>query len=135
MNESPGTVDGRYVVQIDRRIDHPVDKLWSAVTEPDQLGRWYPLSVTEMEPRVGGRIAFDDGEGTLYRGEVKEFDPPRVFSFTEESDLVHIRLEPDGDGCRLTFTHTFDDPSIADSVETGWNRCLDALEELAGSAA
>lgn len=130
MNETTRSNNGRYSVQIERWLDHPVERVWRAITERDQLSRWYPMSVTELDLRVGGRITVDDGEGTVYRGLVQELDPPRVFSITEVDDLLHIQLEPDGDGCHLIFRHTFDDPSIMESVETGWNECLNALEEI-----
>lgn len=128
-DRSPETA-GRYVVRLERHLPHPVERVWSALVKPEQLSQWYPLDVVDIDLQVGGRIVFDDGEGTIYRGEIQEMDHPRVFSFTEENDLLHIRLEPDGAGCLLIFTHSFDDASIAESVETGWNECLNELERM-----
>lgn len=131
MSEARSNQSGdRKILQLERCIRHSVDRVWQAVTDPAQLGRWYPLTVRSLEPEVGGAITFDDGEGTVYRGQIKELAPPRRFAFTEENDRINIELQPDGDGCWLIFTHYFDDPDIAGSVEKGWNECLDELNAL-----
>ncbi len=139
MNESLHTVDGRPTLRIERRLAHRPEKVWRAVTEPDHLSQWYPFRVEELDLRVGGRIRFDDGEGTSYGAVITELDPPRVFAFSEHApasmtresdDLLRIELRPDGDGCVLVFTHTFDDRPAAASYATGWYGCLDALGML-----
>jgi uncharacterized protein YndB with AHSA1/START domain len=121
---------GRQVLRLERKLNHPVERVWEAITDADQLGQWYPLSVETLELHVGGKVAFDDGEGTIYQGEIRELDPPRVFSFSEEEDLVHIELQPEGDGCLMIFIHVFDDPEMAEGNETGWNECLKQLETI-----
>ncbi|MDA2807709.1 SRPBCC family protein [Nocardiopsis suaedae] len=130
------TVDGRPALRMERRLAHPVEEVWRAVTEPERLSRWYPFAVVALELRPGGAMRFDDGEGTVMDGTVVEVDPPRRFSFSEHApegmhretdDLVRIDLEPDGDGCRLVFTHVFDDRPGAASYAVGWDLCLRML--------
>ena len=38
-------------------------------------------------------------------GSVTVLDPPRRFAFLWGEEELRIELEPDGDGCRLRFTH------------------------------
>ncbi|MEU3946369.1 SRPBCC family protein [Streptomyces sp. NPDC029526] len=130
------TIDGRPALRFERHLHHSREKVWRAVTDPGQLSQWYPLRVTELEPRVGGRIAFDDGEGTVYPATVTHFDPPREFGFDEHDpdgkerefdDHVRIELREEGTGCLLVFTHILADPSIADGASGGWQACLDEL--------
>lgn len=130
------TVDGRPALRMERRLAHPVEEVWRAVTEPERLSRWYPFAVVALDLRVGGAMRFDDGEGTVLDGVVVELDPPRRFAFSEHApeemhregdDLVRIDLEPDGDGCLLVFTHVFDDRPGAASYAVGWNLCLRML--------
>ncbi len=137
MNETLRTVDGRPVLRIERRLAHPPEKVWRALTEPAELSRWYPFAVTEMQLRVGGTIRFDDGQGIVMDAVVTVLDPPRVFAFSEHAppemsresdDLIHFELRPVGGGCLLVFTHVFDDRPAAASYATGWSGCLDALE-------
>jgi uncharacterized protein YndB with AHSA1/START domain len=136
MSETFTNTDGRPTLRIERRLAHPPEKVWRAVTEPAHLSKWYPFQATEMTPQVGGKIRFDDGAGTVMDAVITEYDPPRVFAFSEHApesmpresdDLIHMELRPDGDGCVLVFTHVFDDRPAAAGYGTGWNACLDAL--------
>jgi uncharacterized protein YndB with AHSA1/START domain len=140
VNVTLSTVDGRAVLRMERRLAHPPEKVWRALTEPAHLNQWYPFQVTALELRAGGRIAFDDGSGTTVEGKVTELDPPRVLAFTQDASAVleregdnHLRFElrPDGDGCLLIFTHTFDDRPHAAANAAGWDACFDALELVA----
>ena len=57
------TIDGKPAVRFERRYPHPVEHVWRAVTEPDQLAHWFPTTV-EVDPREGGAMAFTfPGEG------------------------------------------------------------------------
>lgn len=139
MNETLRTVDGRAVLRIERRLSHPPEKVWRALTDPAHLSQWYPFTARELEPQVGGKIVFDDGEGTVTTGAVTEFDPPSLFEFTEDPgeaysnegvNLLRFELRPDGDGCLLVFTHVFDDLPHAAANASGWLLCLDALDQV-----
>lgn len=129
MTESLTTENGRQVLRLERKLAHPPEKVWRALTEPARLSQWYPLTCTGIDLRVGGTINFDDGEGTTYAGAVTELVPERVFAFSEESDLLHIELRPDGPGTLLIFTHTFDDPDMGPATAKGWHNCLTALTD------
>jgi uncharacterized protein YndB with AHSA1/START domain len=138
VNATLDTEDGRPVLRMQRRLAHPPEKVWRALTEPAHLNRWYPFTVTALELRVGGRIAFDGG-GTIVEGRVTELDPPRVFAFTQDptallpregENLLRFELRPDGDGCLLVFTHAFHDRPHAAANAAGWDACLDALEAV-----
>jgi uncharacterized protein YndB with AHSA1/START domain len=139
VNATLDTVDGRPVLRMERRLAHPPEKVWRALTEPAHLNQWYPFTVTALELRAGGRIAFDGGAGATVEGRVTELDPPRVFAFTQDPSAVlpregenHLRYElrPDGDGCLLVFTHAFHDRPHAAANAAGWDACLDALEAV-----
>jgi uncharacterized protein YndB with AHSA1/START domain len=130
--------DGRYVLRMERRLAHPVDKVWRAITEPAELSRWFPADM-DMELVAGAKIrfVFRADEGPTGDGEITELDPPRVFAYTWEDATLRWELRPDGHGCLLTFTHTFDDRPSAASFAAGWHLCLDALavDVLAGAPA
>lgn len=132
MNEPLRPVGGRWALRFERRLAHPPEKVWRAITEPEHLSRWYPFPATELDPRVGGTIRFSDGESAELQAEITEFLPPKVFAFREYDEEtgtheLRIELHPDDDGCRLVFTHTFADKTWAAQTETGWMHCLDAL--------
>jgi uncharacterized protein YndB with AHSA1/START domain len=139
MNETLRTIDGRPVLRMERWLAHPPAKVWRAITDPAHLSQWYPFQALELDLRLGGKIRFDDGQGMIMDAVITELDPPRAFAFSERApaemeresdDLVHFELRPDGAGCLLIFTHTFDDRPAAASYASGWHTCLDALELL-----
>jgi uncharacterized protein YndB with AHSA1/START domain len=139
MNETLRTIAGRPVLRMERRLAHPPEKVWRAITEPAHLSQWYPFQAAELDLRVGGKIRFENGQDMVMDAVITELDPPRVFAFSERApaamerestDLVHFELRPDGAGCLLIFTHTFNDRPAAASYASGWHTCLDGLEML-----
>ncbi|MBF9131924.1 SRPBCC domain-containing protein [Plantactinospora sp. S1510] len=129
-NESLDSVDGRQRLRIERRLAHPPEKVWPAVTEPEHLSRWFPAEV-RLEPRPGGQITFSFGpDGAETTGSISAYDPPRLFAFDWDGDLFRIELRADGPGCLLVFSHTFDDRPAAASYASGWRNCLDELDRL-----
>lgn len=135
MNETLRTIDGRHVLRIERRLAHPPRKVWRALTESTHLRAWFPADIVGLELVVGAplRFVFREGEAEPSAGVVTEVDPPRVLAYRWEGELLRWELQPDGAGCLLLFTHTFDDRPAAASFASGWKTCLDALErELDG---
>ena len=57
-NASPGTrilgslrsADGAGIVRIEDRYDTDIDDLWSAITDPDRLARWFGEVDGELSP-------------------------------------------------------------------------------------
>jgi uncharacterized protein YndB with AHSA1/START domain len=124
------TVDGRSQLRMERHLQHPPEKVWSALTEPAHISQWYPFPVAELELKEGGKVSFDAGDGSTFDGVITEVDPPRIFAFREEDDLLRFEIMPEEGGSLLVFSHTFDDRPAAASNVTGWTDCLDALEQV-----
>jgi uncharacterized protein YndB with AHSA1/START domain len=80
---SLGSADGKGVVRIEDRYDTGIDDLWSAITEPDRLARWW--GKVEGDLRVGGAFRLEvEWEGS---GRVEACEPPRRLRVTiRESD-------------------------------------------------
>jgi uncharacterized protein YndB with AHSA1/START domain len=113
-------------LRFERRLRHPVEKVWRAVTEAPELSAWFPFEVSYTSLVPGARITFSE-QGFTDHGEILEVDPPRLFAFTWGEERFRIELTPDGDTTALTFLHTFGDRYGAASFATGWDTCLDAL--------
>jgi uncharacterized protein YndB with AHSA1/START domain len=138
MNETLTTDGSRNALHMERHLPHPVEKVWRALTEPSELGHWFPSKV-EIDLAPGGKVRFVgvSDEYPSMDGEITDLDPPRLIAYTWDSDHLRWELRPDGDGCLLTLTHTFDDRFGAASFASGWTGCLDILDlrldgELAG---
>jgi uncharacterized protein YndB with AHSA1/START domain len=118
-----------------RRFNRPIERVWAALTVPERLTDWFAeAEIDRLE--VGGtmRLHFTGAE---YRslGRIEILDPPRTLVWTwseidgSKASLVRFDLEPDGDGCRLTLTHS--GLPTADSAGTlsGWHAHLEAVED------
>ena len=116
------------MIRIERRYDSPVERVWRAVTEPDEMERWFVVRPS-WKPELGETF-----EAYGHRGEITELDRPRAFAWTWGVEEYRFELEPDGDGCRLVFTHVFN-PELGpqEQHERGWRAYFARLEaHLAG---
>jgi uncharacterized protein YndB with AHSA1/START domain len=125
--------DDRSTLRFDRFIPHGRERVWRAVTDPAELARWFPGAVV-YEPRVGAPMQFDfGGEHGLdpWPGEVLEWDPPRVFAFAWNEDILRFELDEADAGTELVFTHSFaHQPGKAARDASGWSACFEAFDAL-----
>jgi uncharacterized protein YndB with AHSA1/START domain len=99
-------------LRLERRYEQPVERVWRAICNPDELRHWFPAG----EPL-----------------EVTESRPPAVLAGTWFGDVVRFELRPDGDGCSLVFTHEFADRDTSARTAAGWDRCFARLDALFAS--
>jgi len=81
-------------VLLRRAYDTSIEDVWSAVTDPERIRRWFmPVS---GDLREGGDF---DLEGNA-SGRILRCDPPKLLraTFGGETSIVEVRLIPDGDG-------------------------------------
>jgi len=116
----------RFVPTFTRRLAHPPEVVWRAITEAEHLAAWFPQEIVG-ERRAGARLRFDSSTHESFDGEMLVFDPPSVMELTWGADQLRIELEPDGSGTLLTLTDTFDDVGKAARAAAGWHECLDRL--------
>jgi uncharacterized protein YndB with AHSA1/START domain len=128
------TDDGRYVISFERRLAHPVDRVWDALTRPDRLIAWW--GDADVELVEGGRFDVrwlntdDDGNTAEMHATIAELEPQRLLVL--DGDMhgrLRWELTPDGDGTVLSFRSTVElDPEFVTKVPAGWHFHLDALE-------
>jgi uncharacterized protein YndB with AHSA1/START domain len=129
--------DGRLIkvgdhhgVTFERRLAHSPERVWKAITDRAELRSWFPAEITGDLSTAGAELtfAFREDEWPSDTGEVTESDEPRVLAFTWGEQSIRYELEPDGDGCRLTFTHLLPFDETA-KVAAGWQLCFVSLEQ------
>jgi uncharacterized protein YndB with AHSA1/START domain len=121
------TIGGRPALRFERVLTHPVERVWRAVSVPAELERWFPAA-TDWTPAAGEVI-----EAGGMTGEVTEVEPPHRLAWTFAGDDYAFDLTEHGDGCRLVFTHVFDDRTAAAQTAAGWESYVSRLEpHLAG---
>lgn len=109
------TIDGDQVTMtFRRRLPHSIDKVWAAITDPDERKAWF--GETTLEPRAGGAIDMLPDEppappdAKRMTGRILAWEPPHVFEHEwnqriVEASVVRYELTEDGEGTLLTFTH------------------------------
>jgi uncharacterized protein YndB with AHSA1/START domain len=122
------------VICFERYLNHPVKKVWKAITSPAQIARWLTAQA-ELELHVDGPLTFRWENGDLVHGKFTKVDPPHELEYTwlEQTSghsVVRWRLESDGEGCRLHLTHTFYESAIVPDFLAGWHVHLDVLDEV-----
>jgi uncharacterized protein YndB with AHSA1/START domain len=119
----------RWSVTFTRRLHHPVEEVWRAVTEPEQLAAWFPDRIVgELGPGARLRFVFGDDDADGFDGEVLVYDPPTLLELSWGGDRLRIELHPDGEGTVLTLVDTFAELGKAARDAAGWHECLDRLE-------
>ena len=91
----------------------PPDDVWSALTEADQLQKWFANDV-ELDPRPGGIGIFRWDDGDERRARVVVYEPAErlVLDWDDEGE-VEFTLEEIEDGTRLLVRETSPEWSAA----------------------
>ena len=109
---SLGSADGKGIVRLEDRFDADIDEVWSALTDPARLARWY--GEVEGDLRVGGEyrahLYASGWEGT---GRVEACEPgQRLLVRIKDAD------EPDQNDIEVVLTAD-DDKTIVVWEERG----------------
>ena len=122
--------EGTYIAEFERSLQHPVEKVWSFLTENEKLKLWFSeLSIDELV--AGGIIKFDMGDGSFEEMKILEVQPWRVLEYTWDKDVVRFELSPVEGGCKLSLIEkitTLNDHTPRDLA--GWHVCLDVIAAL-----
>jgi uncharacterized protein YndB with AHSA1/START domain len=115
-----------------RDLPHPLEAVWAALTDPDQLDEWAPFSADRDLGSPGPAVlTLISAEGTEAQpATVRRAEPPHLLEYTWGTDLLRWELSPLGGGTRLTLRHTIADRSLLPMVAAGWHLCLDVADLL-----
>jgi len=125
---------------IERTYDAPVEKVWQAITDREQMKKWY-FDIPEFRPEVGVEFQFDAGDQNdkIYRHlcritevvERKKLTYSWQYADTEGLSHVTFELFEEGNVTRLKLTHegleTFpaDKPAFArENFVRGWTEII-----------
>jgi uncharacterized protein YndB with AHSA1/START domain len=94
-------------IQLTQFVDHSPAQVWRALTDPTLLAKWWAAG--DIRPVVGHRFTLDMGQWGKQPCEVLAVEPERLLSYSFAPGTLNTtltwRLEPEGDGTRLSFEH------------------------------
>jgi uncharacterized protein YndB with AHSA1/START domain len=120
------------------------ERLWSALTSPDFMKRYWFGAYCDSDWKVGSswKLVFPDGR-VADAGETVEIDPPRRLVLKWRNEFrpelkaegysrCTVELEPIDGAVKLTITHVMDraESKFIEAVSGGWPRILSNLKSL-----
>jgi uncharacterized protein YndB with AHSA1/START domain len=122
-----------------RTLRHPPERIWAALTEPEQLRAWFMTASATIDGRPGGSVDMVTGPAAFHwTGRILSWDPPRLYGYEWNADpcpelpqgersIVRWELEPAGDETVLTLTHRRLTTRTALGFAPGTHALLDRL--------
>lgn len=144
------------VTEID--IAAPPDRVFRALTDPEQLQRWFcgdetcPVKFWKMDARRGGQYRYETAKSSTLSingvnefkcyGEILEIDPPRLLVYSwianwhddkQRKTVVRWELTKAGQGTHVKVTHSglAQEKVARDDYRGGWPGVVDNLKKFA----
>nr|AUN36314.1 hypothetical protein [uncultured bacterium] len=119
------------------------EKVWEGLTSPEFTKEYWGSRSILSDWKVGSPVKLvEEGGGLDWHGEVLQYDPPKLLSYTfsftppgesgePPSRVVHV-LEVVGGVVRLTTTHDNLEPEgkTIRGISQGWPKVLSSLKTL-----
>ncbi|HEY2495124.1 MAG TPA: SRPBCC family protein [Paenibacillus sp.] len=123
-------VENGYIACFERHLKHSVEKVWSSLTENDQLEKWFSeLRVDDL--REGEIIKFNMQDDIFEELEIIELKMCSVLEYTWGEDRVRFELYPEPNGCRLVLIEKINKITDHTSKDlAGWHVCLEVISKL-----
>jgi uncharacterized protein YndB with AHSA1/START domain len=122
--------DGTSSIRFERRLPFPIEAVWAALTEQEQLNQWF--SAGKLEPREAGMVDLAGPKHIPVEGSVRVWDPPHVLELDWRQHnigrtTVRYELVADGPDTILTLVHSGLRPRDARGYGPGQHAFLDRL--------
>jgi len=86
-------IERRFQKEIE--IDAPVEEVWKALTDGEELARWFPLEA-RVSPGPGGKIFISWGRDCEGEAQIVTWEPGKKFAWKDPMSLVEWTLETRG---------------------------------------
>jgi uncharacterized protein YndB with AHSA1/START domain len=119
-----------YVLRFERRIEHPLEAVWEAISTPDGTRGWLGDARLELTAGSPVRLQFDKTVGNVVEGRVTEVDPPHVLEYTFGQDDSILRWELTAAGAAATtlvLTHRLPGAEHLPETLAGWHTLIELI--------
>lgn len=115
-----------------RELNHPRERVWEALTDPQHLREWAPFDVDGNLGNAGATVQLSVANAPkpmVSETTVTRADRPSVLEYNWGDKNLRWELESLNDGTRLTLWHNIDRGFIAWGA-AGWHICFDVLDHF-----
>jgi uncharacterized protein YndB with AHSA1/START domain len=72
---------GPRTLRFERRLEHPPERVWRALTDPGELAVWL-VAAAELEPRLDGAVTLRWAGDASATGRIVAWQPPEELAYT-----------------------------------------------------
>ncbi len=120
----------RWTLILVRELRHSPEKVWHALTDPEQVRQWAPFDVDGSLGTVGNTVNLTwVGTGHVSETRVTRADAPKVLEHSWGDNDMRWELEAFGSGTRLTLWTVIDRRFVSWGA-AGWHISFDVLDRL-----
>jgi uncharacterized protein YndB with AHSA1/START domain len=148
VTENEERVADRVVLRYERVLPHPIEDVWHAITDPDEINGWWGTR-PEIDLRVDGEYVSHHATGDRVVDRIVRLEPPYLLEHTfwrhvNPDARVTYELRSVASGTLLVLTHTMTEADLRTAAEAlswqgdlydlvartaaGWPRLLRALD-------
>jgi len=120
--------ENKWTLILVRELRHSPEKVWQALTDPEQLREWAPFVADASLGTLGTvKLTWVGAPTTPIATKVTRAEAPTVLEYGD----MRWELEAVADGTRLTLWHNIDRRFISWGA-AGWHIAFDVLDRLLG---
>jgi uncharacterized protein YndB with AHSA1/START domain len=122
----------KWTLVLVRELRHAPDKVWRALTEPNELREWAPFDADRNLGAAGttAKLTTVGAPGPhVTETTVTRADAPKVLEYNWGGQDIRWQLDAIGGGTRLTLWHNIDRGFISMGA-AGWHICFDVLDRM-----
>ena len=132
-------------ITIESYIDAPIEKVWEAFTNPNDVQKWNNASAdwqttkAENDLKVGGKFSYrmeaiDGSEGFDFWGIYDEVEDGKRIAYTMgDGRKVEVDFVQEGEGVRITERFEPESENSHEMQRAGWQAILDNLKNYVES--
>jgi uncharacterized protein YndB with AHSA1/START domain len=124
--------DGRWALVFTKEFRHVPEKVWAALTDPDQLGKWAPYTADRDLSSTGDvtlTMIVSDSPTDL-SCTVTRSEPVTLLEHSWGDATLRWELTPTESGTKLALHQTTPDKGMIAKAAAGWHLCLRVAEHL-----
>ncbi|MCF8243378.1 MAG: SRPBCC domain-containing protein [Melioribacteraceae bacterium] len=139
-------IDKKLKMEIIEKIDHPISRVWAALTDKNMVRKYFFGTELETDWSPGSPITFTGSwDGNEYKdsGTILESEKEKLIKYNylssfsglpdlpENYSIITYKLEPENNSTVLIVTQEgFNDQKACDDSYNGWKIVLDNMKKL-----